>query len=282
MEIGIQLRQMRDSARRERDEPQDRGSAGPFGQFQSRGTLEAGLLAEACEHRAVRHPYLEALRTGSFSNMLWALRDFALHYYGYSAHFGRYLTVTISRLEDPRHRQALMDNCTEESGCYDADDLDALEQAGIQREWIEGVPHPALFSRFREALGLHGTTGIDGVEVSCWRDLFYATLSQGSALQAIGALGFGTEAIVSRIYDNFTQALARTDLAARDTVFFPLHGKVDDQHHETMMDIARDLYRGERDRKELEEGMRKALFLRAAFWDFLLSRVRDHEAGKLQ
>lgn len=239
----------------------------------AKAELETTLLAEALEHRAVNHPYLKALASGELPDVAWALRDFAMHYYGYSAHFPRYLTAAISRLEDPRHRRALMENLTEESGHYSPEEYVELQASGIEREWIAGVPHPMLFARFREALGLRGEIGIDGAEVTCWREMFYSVLATGSPAEAIGALGLGTEAIVSFIYQYFVRAIGHTDVSARDSVFFALHCDVDDHHHETLLQIARDLCRDERSREDLARGMRKALFLRASFWDYLHGRA---------
>ena len=68
------------------------------------------LAASALRHRAVRHPYLAALAHGTLPNPTAALADFAEQYLGYSTHFPRYLTALISRLENPAHRQTLLDN----------------------------------------------------------------------------------------------------------------------------------------------------------------------------
>ena len=231
------------------------------------------LTAEACRHRAVRHPYLKALATGALPDTRQALTDFARHYYGYSAHFPRYLTATISRLESAPHRKALLQNLVEESGDYHEEELALLESRGVKREWIVGVPHPELFRRFRESLGLQGDFGIDGIEVTCWRELFYDTMAHGSAAEAVGALGLGTETVVSLIYAHFVAALERVDLPPQATVFFPLHVDVDDAHQETLKQIAVDFARTEEGRRGLERGMRKALFLRASFWDFLHERA---------
>ena len=74
------------------------------------------LTTMALQHRAVQHPYLKALADGTLPDLRFALEDFACHYNGYSAHFPRYLTALIARLEDPAHRRALLENLTEESG----------------------------------------------------------------------------------------------------------------------------------------------------------------------
>jgi CRP-like cAMP-binding protein len=237
--------------------------------------LVADLAAEALDHRAVRHPYLRRLATGDLPDLRWAMADFARQYYGYSAHFPRYLTTVISRLEAADHRAALLENLTEESGIYEDEEVDELRAHGIDPAWIVGVPHPKLFRRFQDALGVTPVPPEnDAVEVVCWREMFLSVLN-GSPAEAVGALGLGTETIVRTIYQPFVDAIARLDLHPSDTVFFPLHTAVDDHHQETLQRIAADFARTDGGRRDLIKGMRKALSLRSAFWDWMLERALD-------
>jgi hypothetical protein len=155
------------------------------------------LALQALQHQAVQHPYLRALACGELPDLRWALRDFARQYYAYSAHFPRYLTAVISKLERPAHRLALLENLTEESGQYGQDELEELAAIGIAPEWIVGLPHPELFRRFRRAVGvLDDDSRPEAIEVVCWREQFLAILNSGTAAEALGALGLGTETIV--------------------------------------------------------------------------------------
>jgi pyrroloquinoline quinone (PQQ) biosynthesis protein C len=232
------------------------------------------LIEESLNHRAVNHPYLAALGSGDIPDIHWALRDFADHYYGYSLHFPRYLTTVISKLEEPAHRASLLQNLTEESGHYDDEELAELAAIGVQREWIEGIPHPQLFRRFREAVGVtHYDPDAEAIELVCWRESFLTTLTHGSAAEALGALGLGTENIVSTIYVPFVKAIARTDLHPHDTVFFPLHTAVDDHHQEALEEISLAFAATPGGKGDLRRGMIKALSLRSSFWDWLYARA---------
>jgi pyrroloquinoline quinone (PQQ) biosynthesis protein C len=235
------------------------------------------MVATALAHRAVRHPYLQSLSAGTLPDPAWALADFARHYEGYSAHFPRYLTALIARLQNPAHRQALLDNLTEESGVYGTAELEALSRLGIRDEWITGVPHPELFHRFRVAVaGPAEADDEDHLEVICWRDMLLAVISQGSAAEAVGALGLATESIVPTLYQPFMQAIERIGhLHPRDTVFFPLHTAVDDQHQATLRQIAIDHAATEAGRRDLTTGMHKALALRDSFWSWLHQRAQQ-------
>jgi pyrroloquinoline quinone (PQQ) biosynthesis protein C len=227
-------------------------------------------------HRAVHHPYLRALAAGDLPDSRSALQDFACHYHGYSAHFPRYLRCAIDQLSVPEHREALTENLTEECGEYPPEDLKALRQVGIAPEWIVGVRHSELFRRFGDALGVqHVDAEAAAMEVICWREMFLGVLSDGSPAQSVGALGLGTEGVVSTMYSYFLPALERLGLTPQDTVFFHLHTMVDDHHQATLLDIARHYARTAEGRHELVKGMRKALYLRAGFWDWLYVRARE-------
>ena len=241
----------------------------------SPSTFVQELSASAGAHRALRHPYLSDLATGALPDMRWALADFARHYHGYSSHFPRYLTRLISRLERSKHRAALLENLTEEMGRYDAEELSVLGEMGVEPEWIVGVPHPLLFARFRDALGMHLEPESDEhIEVVCWREMFLNTLGDGSPAQAVGALGLGTENIVRQLYVPFVRAIeCLGSIGARDAVFFPLHTAVDDHHQDALAKIAIDLAVTPENRFDLARGMHKALALRAEFWTWLHERA---------
>jgi NAD-dependent dihydropyrimidine dehydrogenase PreA subunit len=68
------------------------------------------LISEAQNHRAVNHPYLQAIGNGSFRHMDLILKDFAGQYGFYSEWFPRYLTAVISKLDNSEHRRHLLDN----------------------------------------------------------------------------------------------------------------------------------------------------------------------------
>lgn len=234
------------------------------------------LAEKALQHRAVNHPYLKAMGTGTLPCLYGALQDFALHYYGYSANFPRYLMALISRLEKPEHRTALLENFTEESGQYEQEELTKLKEFGVQSEWIVGIPHPILFERFRNSIGVDNTAMEDDhIEVVCWREQFLAIMNTGSAAEALGALGLGTETIVQTIYQHFVEAIQKVGtIKPEDAVFFPLHTAVDDHHQATLKAIAIDFAATPAGRADLAKGMIKALALRDSFWSWLYERAQ--------
>lgn len=236
------------------------------------------LVNEAINHRAVKHPYLQAIAAGSLPDPVWALKDFLHVYYGYSAHFPRYLTAAISRLDKSEHRKALMENLLEESGHLPEEEKAELKKHNIDPAWVDGIPHPQLFRRMQEAMGVRPFSDEDDetLDVVCWREAFYSTLANGSAAEAIGALGLGTEGIVRHFYSYLVTGMEKfSGLTPYQMVFFPLHCLVDDEHTEVLNNIGRDLAKDAGSRRDLHKGMRKALNMRVSFWDWMYERAQS-------
>ena len=84
------------------------------------------------------------------------------------------------------------------------------------------------------------------------------------------------------IYGPIVQAISRLDLSAHDTVFFPLHTAVDDNHQATLKAISADVARSQEGRRDLRRGMLQALELRADFWDWLHGRALDPLASEAE
>jgi pyrroloquinoline quinone (PQQ) biosynthesis protein C len=241
----------------------------------------ARLRSEALAHRAVSHPYLHALAHGELPAPAAAVLDLTYQYHAYSSWFQRYLTAVISQLDEPAHRAMILHNLSEECGALDEDERAALEQAGIPLQWVDGVPHGALYERFLRASGLrrHAEPLCD--EVLVWRTQLLQACSHAGARVAVGALGLGTELIVSQLYRPILQAIQRfLDIAPRDRVFFDLHCSVDDEHGEVLERLAVELVRSPRELEEVRLGMLTALTLRSAFFDAMWRRAQGMVAER--
>ena len=237
------------------------------------------LINEALNHRAINHPYLLALKNGEFKNMNAVLKDFALQYGAYSSWFPRYLTGVISKLESPEHREHLLDNLAEESGHLHDEDIEAVAALGIKEEWVQGIAHPKLFRRFQDAMGVDRNESI-GIEVQIWRESFLSLVQDGSSVEAVGAIGLGTESIVKFVYRHLIEAIEKhTNLTLEQYVFFPLHTEVDDEHGLILLRIAEELAgESEESALQLRKGMLKALNLRAAYCDNMYDRAKQIDA----
>ncbi len=238
------------------------------------------LLLEAENHEAINHPYLLAMAEGKFDDMQIALADFAVQYEGYTSWFPRYLTTAMSKLKVHHHRMHLVENLAEEGGHLPAEELEELEELGIKSEWVQGIPHPQLFKRFKSAIGAHESDLSEAVLL--WREMFLNTIEKASPAEAMGLIGLGTESIVKHVYKHITKAIINhTNVERRDYVFFELHSEIDDEHGEIMLNIAKEfLDEDEANFWELRKGMLKALNLRAMFWNDMVTRTKQYASRK--
>lgn len=236
------------------------------------------LVRESLQHRAVRHPLLSRFGNCDLPDMTKALRRYALEYSGYSAWFPRYLMAVIARLPNPEHRHKLEHNLEEEQGHLGADDCEELRKVGINPATVAGVPHPILFRRFCDALGIDRVAlGTPTTATARWRSRFLDFLQSATPAEAVGALGLGTEHVVRPIYEQLLSGIIGMGTLRRDEfVFFELHCLVDDQHQQDLLNIARDLVKAPGGYEGLRRGMQTALEMRCEFWDYLYNEVRNN------
>lgn len=243
------------------------GLTGHSWQYLYRGSAECfidALCADARQHPAVHHPYLQRLAEGALPDLPWAIRDYCHQYHTYSAGFTDYLTAAIQGLASARHQRVLRQNLAEELGQADPANP-------------EGAPHTELFQRFRRAAGV--TPEYDAATAPCttvtvWRDLFLQKCRSAQPGVAIGAIGIGTELIVSSIYRFLHQAVTRhLSMAPADYLFLTLHLDCDDDHAAQLRAVSIELAEDDSLREALRFGVLSSLNLRHAFWDVMLARA---------
>lgn len=234
--------------------------------FLHQGSPEAfirELCADALEHPAVRHPYLQRLSRGELPDMRSAIRDYCHQYYFYSAEFPSYLEAVIGGLRSAPHREMVRRNLEEERG------MDASNP--------DNTPHAELFLRFRRAAGV--TAQYDSETSPCttvliWRDLFLQKCKSRQPGVGLGAIGIATEMVVSTIYRYLHQAVVQyTDMTPSDYLFLTLHQDCDDEHAAQMIQISTELAADHDQREALRFGVMSSLNLRNAFWDVMLARA---------
>jgi len=235
------------------------------------------LGAEALNSAAVNHPYLQAMRTGDFPDVELALKDFALQYGLYSTRFAHYLSAVIEHLTSAEHKRILQANLAEEIGNSHDIDLppDVLDS-------VAGQPHASLFQRFQASVGVSASDKPDTTASlaeqqpgALWSQRFL-TLCETNQCVGIGAIGIGTELIVSSIYNQILEGLkSHTQLTMQQRVFFDLHSQCDDEHAAQITLITKDLAQDELSSEQIEHGVQMAINLRTEFWDTMLTRARS-------
>lgn len=231
------------------------------------------ISAEVLESAAVNHPYLTALREGDLPNIGLAYKDFAFQYGLYSAEFTCYVSAVIETLSDAGHKQILLSNLNEEQG-----DTHDLELPPSVLASVVGQPHKSLYRRFQDALGVdahYRKTTLPCQTSLLWSQEFLQLCKMNKCV-GVGAIGIGTELIVSRIYNQILEGLkTHSKLTPTQRVFFDLHSECDEEHAAQLLLIAEDLAQDRTACEQIEYGTRKAIDMRVAFWDNMLERAQN-------
>lgn len=230
------------------------------------------LASYAKTSPAISHQYLYHFQRGEFANFDLAVSDFAAHYQVYSSSFPRYVRAVLNNLTNDRHKALLEENLQEETGNSDASDLPS--ELMMQ---VRGVPHSTLFKRFCEAAsdsaGNEEPPPLSEV-ASLWKQNFLS-LCELDECVGIGALGIGTELIVSDIYKQILPGLTNfSNISDKNRVFFDLHCACDDAHADQILSIAAELAVDVAACERLEFGTKCAIHLRTLFWTKLLQRAQ--------
>ncbi|QMU62142.1 MAG: DUF3050 domain-containing protein [Gammaproteobacteria bacterium] len=232
---------------------------------------------EVLDSTAINHPYLQAIRKGDFPNINFAFKDFAFQYGIYSAQFVIYLSAVIENFSNTKHKQILQANLAEENGnIHDVElPFDVLAS-------VENQSHTHLFRRFQKALGVddeYCKTASDRQAGLQWSQQFLQLCEMNECI-GIGAIGIGTELIVSHIYNQILEGLkAHSNLTMTQRVFFDLHSECDEEHAAQMLLVAEDLAKDQNACEQIEYGVNMAVNMRTVFWDKMLERAQSFPAS---
>ena len=235
------------------------------------------ISGEALASAAVNHAYLRAMSQGDFPNVDMAFKDFAFQYSLYSAGFTRYVSAVIENLSNAEHKQILLTNLAEEKGVVNDVELPPDVLASVT-----GQPHAKLFRRFQEALGVNAdyreTT--DKCQTGLLWSRQFLQLCQMNECVGIGAIGIGTELIVSGIYNQILEGLkAHSGLTMTEHVFFNLHSQCDEEHAAQIALIAEGLACSSMACEQIEFGVKMAINMRVIFWDEMHERAQNFPAS---
>lgn len=229
------------------------------------------LTDEALNSPAVNHPYLRAFSKGEFPDVEFATKDYAYQYGLYNKQFVRYLSTVIDNLSEAQHKEILQSNLEEEKGHVH----DVILPADVLAS-INDQPHTQLYRRFQKAIGVDFDRPLSSADREAglhWSEQFLS-LCKINACVGVGALGIGTELIVSKIYHQILEGLRNfTDLTLSQRVFFELHTECDEEHAAQLIEIAQDLAINEEACKQIEYGVSKAIHMRVEFWDKMYERA---------
>lgn len=235
------------------------------------------IKARVLDSTAVNHPYLQAFRYGDFPNVDLAFKDFAFQYGLYSTRFVSYLSALINNCSNEKHKQILQSNLAEEQG-----NIHDVELPPEVLESVIGQSHALLFRRFQYAMGVNANYQLKSAEFQAgrlWSQQFLK-LCKTNEYVGVGAIGIGTELIVSNMYNQILEGLkAHSNLTMTQRVFFDLHSECDEEHADQMLLIAKDLAHSVEACEQIQHGVDMAIKLRTEFWDNMLEHAQNFPAA---
>lgn len=142
---------------------------------------------------------------------------------------------------------------------------------------VKDLAHPALFRRYLRAIGLDSAALLAVTPIAATTEFTrsYRTLCRDSHwLEALGAMGPGTESIVATIYTKILQGIIGSGLVTtHDYVFWTLHVHCDDGHGRNIIEGMRPHAVDAANRERILRGARHALDARAHWLNGLYEHV---------
>lgn len=216
--------------------------------------MQISLRNAISEWHLLMHPFYQAWTRGELSRK--QLCHYAIQYFPHVRSFPRFVSAIHSHCESDEARRTIFLNLTEEEG-------------------IGGDPHPELWLRFAEGLGVTREQISDATFRPRARALAdtYLRLCRSSYAEGLGAL-IAYESQSAEIADTKLDGLARfygiTD--ERSTAFFSVHSKVDHLHADACSKLVNALPNTERER-----ALGAARVAAQALWDFLTEVYDDRK-----
>lgn len=213
------------------------------------------LNAECQNHIAVRgHPFLRKFSQGKVPPS--GIKKFAEQYYLFSRWFSRYLAALASNIPDEAPRAPIIKNLWEEYG------MARMEDA-----------HPNLFRRFVRSAGvdmskLEETDALPATRVFIDEYLFLCR--EGNFLEALGAMGPGTESVVPYFYKPIFEGLKKSGrFSKEDIFFFEAHIELDVEHGQNIQNAIMPYANDEANQRLIRKGALRILDTRTVLWDGL-------------
>lgn len=219
------------------------------------------LERDCLNHPALTHSYLDKLNKGKANRA--AIKIFAEQYYCFSRHFARYLAAAVAACPNEAARAPLIKNLFEEYGGR------SEENKGMDAE----LTHPAIFRMFLKAAGVDTSPrGLEAIKPLPETKLFvekYLNLGNMHYIEALGALGPGTEYIVPTMYTPIREGCRKAGFSEDDVLFFSAHIELDVEHGANIRTSLMPFAQTEEDQARIRRGAMDVLDARTVLWNGL-------------
>lgn len=186
-------------------------------------------------------------------NGLLSLTDFKFlftQYYYYSRNFTKLLAAAMIKCDSDYYRSKLSENLWEEGGGQEVE-----------------LRHAEIFRKFlKESLKI----SLDTVIFEHYSQYFFNQYLQNclnaDPAACMAMLSFATEGIVARLYTIFKKGLLKAGLTEQEVTFFNIHIECDDDHAQTLEEMALSYSKEEGWLKKCEQAIITTLNLREQFF----------------
>ena len=210
-------------------------------------TFSDKLKTSISKYHLLSHPFYQDWNKGSLSKE--TLKEYATQYYKHVKAFPRYISATHSQCDDIEKRKILLENLADEEGFH------------------QGEPHPELWMRFAEGLGVFRNEVENKPARKSIEEVIDSFLSAGRSSYAEGlAALYAYEYQVPEIAETKIKGLKEHyDVSdKRSLSFFTVHQEAD-VHHRRECEKLIDTF----SEKEQIPALKAAEKSAKALWNFL-------------
>ena len=232
----------------------------------------------------MNHHLLQNLASGAFGKKETAdtILRFLSAYSKFNSNFISIINALLGLLDNLQHIEVLNENLEEEMGHYDETTLSKMEEMGIKRASIEGIPHRQLFSELVELL----ETKLARSYIKFIPDYICEKLNQAieesmkhGKLGLLAMLYFGSELIVPQIYTSILDGLKLSmGLTNEEMKFLILHINMDKYHADALREIIISNCRTKAERVVLVKCTHLLLDARVSFYDAILKYTSEMDS----
>ena len=205
------------------------------------------LRKELSDYHLLKHPFYQQWTEGKLS--MESLKNYASQYYHHVSAFPRYISAVHSLCDEQEDRKILLENLNEEEG------------------FLQGDPHPKLWLKFAQGLGLKKEQVKSATKGKAIQKVINTFISKCRSSYAEGLSSvYSYEYQVPEVAETKIKGLKEhyNIKDKQSLLFFTVHQSADIEHRAAIEQLLEKL-----PKKEQESAIRSAVATARSLWDFL-------------
>ncbi len=207
------------------------------------------LKKELSDYHLLKHPFYQQWTEGKLS--MECLQNYASQYYHHVSAFPCYISAVHSLCDNQEDRKILLENLNEEEG------------------FLQGDPHPELWLKFAQGLGLkkkHVKSAIKGKAIQKVINTFFSSCrsSYAEGLSSVYSYEYQVPEVAETKIKGLKEHYNITD--KESLLFFIVHQSADVEHRAAIEKLLEKL-----PKQEQSSAIRSAVATARSLWNFLTS-----------